>query len=544
METAEVTKVKTIKMPLKFKFNIFNKIINKIKILKEELYMDNDLLFILTYMASLSTAQLSRDKIFEMAASKEEYAPSKYFKKVINLTKNWHYDYATACELVAEKVKHDRVKRLFNRLANAIAAGEPDREVLENEWKVFKTVRKDEYLRSLESLRKWTDAYVSILVSASLISIVILLSVMIYKSGDPVLILSISALFSLLFSLFGVFMLFKSAPKDVKTHNLNIKSKEQRLISKLSPLLLPIAVISLIVLTVIPTILNLDFEYGSMDLKGLGFVICGMVLLPLGILGRRDYIKISKRDEAFTGFIRSLGAIISGAGVSIAEALSRIDQKNLGELKDLAMQLYRRLSFGLDPKLCWERFIGESGSYLIHKLTNIFIDAADMGGDTDTIGEIVSSSNLEMVLLRLKRELISNGFVNLVIPLHAAMVGLLIFIVKILSKFMTLISTMFATQMAGIGSATDVLGKLSSISGLNMGIFGGIPSQLLNIYLLAVVLILTFTNTLACKVVKGGANYLLYYYGSILSITSGVLMILLPKIINWAFSIPTLIGGG
>ena len=181
---------------------------------------------------------------------------------------------------------------------------------------------------------------------------------------------------------------------------------------------------------------------------------------------------------------------------------------------------------------------------MIHKLTNIFIDAADMGGDTDTIGEIVSSSNLEMVLLRLKRELISNGFVNLVIPLHAAMVGLLIFIVKILSKFMKLISTMFATQIAGIGSATDVLGKLSSISGLNMGIFGGIPSQLLNIYLLAVVLILTFTNTLASKVVKGGANYLLYYYGSILSITSGVLMILLPKIINWAFSIPTLIGGG
>ena len=157
----------------------------------------------------------------------------------------------------------------------------------------------------------------------------------------------------------------------------------------------------------------------------------------------------------------------------------------------------------------------------------------------------VGSPISNFTTLFLKSEIVSsNGFVNLVIPLHAAMVGLLIFIVKILSKFMTLISTMFATQMAGIGSATDVLGKLSSISGLNMGIFGGIPSQLLNIYLLAVVLILTFTNTLASKVVKGGANYLLYYYGSILSITSGVLMILLPKIINWAFSIPTLIGGG
>ncbi len=526
----------TIKLSLNFKFNFLEKLIEKLKTIKEELYIDNDLLFVLTYMTSISTAHLSRDKLFEMVSEKKEYFSSKYFKKVLNLTKNWHYDYATACKVIARKIRNEKVKRLFNRLANAISTGEPDREVLKNEWTVFKTVRKDEYMRCLESLRKWADAYTSILVSVTLISVVIILAAMIYKSEDPFLTFFMAALASFVSSMFGVFMLFKSAPKDPKTHNLSIKSKEQRLISKLSPILLPIALASLIFLTIIP--IALDLNLGP---KGLGLVIFGLIILPLGIIGKIDDKKINKRDEAFTGFIRSLGVIISGTGVSIAKALSKIDQRNLGELKDLVLQLHRRLSLGLNPKLCWEKFVGESGSYLIYKLTSIFVDATDMGGDADAIGEIVSSSNLEMVLLRLKRELISSGFVNLLIPLHTAMVGLILFITQIITKFKTLMSMMFVAQLGTLESP-NVLYRVP-ISGLNINLFGEIPIDLLNKYSLAMILILIFVNTIASKVVKGGANYLIYYYGSILSIVSGLLMAVVPPAINWFFSLPSFVGG-
>ncbi|ADB58433.1 archaellar assembly protein FlaJ [Archaeoglobus profundus] len=525
-----------------FEIGFVKKVLDKLKEFRENKYMDNDLLFILTYMASLSTAQLSRDKIFEMAAS-TDYAPSKYFKKVVNLTKNWHYDYATACKLVAETIRHERVKKLFNRLANAIEAGEPDREVLENEWKVFKTIRKDEYQRNLESLRKWTDAYVSILVSTTLISIVVLLAVTIYSSTNPVLSLIGSAFASLAFSLFGVFMLYKSSPKDAKTHDLSIKSVEQMIIARLQKVLLPISFFVIIMFSVVPTIFNPEAKLLGIDMKGLGLVLSGIILLPLGIFGWIDDKKITKRDEAYTAFIRSVGSIVAGAGVSVAEALSRIDQKNLSELKDLVTKLYRRLSMGLDHRLSWEKFMGESGSYLIHKLTKIFVDAADMGGDTDAIGEIVSSSNLEMVLLRLKRGLIASGFVNLVIPLHISMVGLLLFITRILNRFTTLVSMMFASQMATIGSTTDVLNRVP-VTGLNLGLFGSLPLELIGKYSLIISLILILANTLAMKVVKGGANYFLYFYGSILMITSGLLMIVVPPMVDWIFSIPSFLEGG
>lgn len=513
-----------------------------------DLLMDNDLLFTLTYMASLSTANLSRDKIFEMISEKEEYSPSRYFRKVKDLTQKWHYDYATACELVAEKIKHERLRRLFNRMANAIAAGEPDNEFLEREWRTFKTVRKDEYERNLESLRKWSDAYASLLVSASLISVVILLSVVIYSSGDPSSTLIVSAMGNFAIAMFGVFMLFKAVPKDKKVHDSKIKSKEQKIISRLSPLLIPLALISIVILTLIPSFLSMQTEGGGLgitpagiDLKGLGLLVAGIVMLPIGIIGRIDDKKISMRDEAFTSFIRSLGAIKAGAGVSISDALSRIDQKNLGELKDLVLQLYRRLSMGLDPKISWEKFTGESGSYLINKLTAIFVDAIDLGGDADVVGEIVSSSNLEMVLLRLKRDLISSGFVNLIIPLHIAMVALILFITQILTVFSDYISNLFATRLGGV-STGEVFSKVpGGLQGLNIGIFSKIPIEFLDQYSLWIILSLTIANMLAANVVRGGGRYMYLFYGSIFLILSGVLMLVVPPVVKWAFTLPSFV---
>lgn len=537
--------VKTVKVPkLSAGFGKFGKVFDILKSRGKDLLMDNDLLFTLTYMASLSTANLSRDKIFEMVSEKKEYAPSRYFSKVKDLTQKWHYDYATACDLIAEKIRHERLKKLFNRMANAIAAGEPDNEFLEREWKAFKTIRKDEYERNLESLRKWSDAYTSLLVSASLISVVVLLSVVIYSTGDPGATLIASAFGNFAISLFGVFMLFKAVPKDKKVHDLKIKSKEQATISKLAPLLLPIALMAVLFLTILPTLLNLTGGPGILpkaDYKGLGFLLAGLVLLPVGYLAKVDDKKISKRDEAFTSFIRSLGAIKAGAGVSVAEALSRIDQKNLGELRDLVIQLYRRLSMGLDARLSWERFVGESGSYLISKLTAIFVDATDLGGDADVVGEIVSSSNLEMVLLRLKRDLISSGFINLIIPLHLAMVALVLFITQILSIFSEYISNLFASQLGGV-STGEVFSKIpGGMQGLNIGIFSGIPTDLLSQYSVWIILSLTIANTLAANVVKGGGRYLYLYYGAIFAILSGLLMLVVPPVVEWAFTLPSFV---
>lgn len=523
-------------------FSLFEKILKKFRNYFEERYIENDILFILTYMASLSTANLSRDKIFEMASEKSEYSPSKYFRIVRDLTQKWHYDYATACELVSEKIRNERLRKLFKRFSNSIAAGEPDEEFLEREWRTYKVVRKDEYERSLDSLRKWTDAYTSILVSTSLISVVILLAVVIYSSGNAEETLIVSSVISLFTGLFGVFMLYKAAPKDKKFHEFHIKSPEQRTLSKLAPILSISSMGTLFISVLLPTLLNLDIKIWNLDARGFGFLISGFFLLPAGLIARKDYQKVSLRDEVFTNFVEALGSIKSGSGASMAHAIEKIDRKNLGELENLVEELYRRLSLNLDSKMCWEKFVGESGSYLIEKFTAIFLDAVNLGGDPALVGKIVGSSNLEMVLLRLKRELISSGFINLVIPLHATMTALMMFISQILATFSDYIGRL-SSQFAGVDTGRALSDVSQIIGGFEFGFFSGIPITLVTNYGVIIVVILTLVNTLATNVVKGGGKYMYLFYGSVFLIISGIIVLAVPPVVKFAFSLPSFIEG-
>lgn len=520
--------------PLSQKYDfksIQSKLSHKFRRYQKEVYMSNDLLFSLTYMASISTANLTRDKIFSSISEKKEYCPSIYFNKIKELSQNWHYDYARSCELVSEKVTHDRLRELFNRLSNAISAGEPDNEFLVNEWKMFKTKRKDEYERELETTKEWSNAYTALLLSTSLIAIIILLSVILYNMGDPSQTLYFSMLIVFLMAFFGVILLFKATPKDSRIHGLSIKSKEQDFIHKWIIPTVVLSVLIVILFTIVPLFVS-TAEF-SIDIKGVGMFIAGVCMLPVGIMAKRDLQKVNKRDESYTTFIRSLGAIISGSGLTVPKALIKIDPKNLGELKDINQDLYKTLASGLDPKLCWEKFVGKSGSYLIYKLTNVFVDAVNLGGDAETIGDLVSSSNLEIVLLRMKMDRVSGAFTNLLIPLHITMVALLLFIGKILTLFSTIISSLF-TQFNIDDSELE--GIPGGIAGMNLGIFGGVPLELLEQFVILVILILTLANTFAIIAVKGGPIYLSIYYCGILLILSGILTVVVPPIVNSIFS--------
>ncbi|WP_279379306.1 type II secretion system F family protein [Methanosarcina mazei] len=244
--------------------------------------MSNDMLFALTYMASISTANLTRDKIFSSISGKKEYCPGKYFNLIKELAQHWHYDYANACELISTKVKHDRMRELLNRLSNAIAAGEPDSEFLTKEWRLFKTKRKDEFERDLDTTKEWSNAYTALLVSTSLVAIIILLSVILYNIGDPADTLYSTMFIIFFMAFFGVGLLFRCSPKDTKVHNLSVKSKEQTYIYKWTPLTLVIAALAVLLLTVLPAFTGSAADF-FIDIKGVGMIVAGVTMIPVGI---------------------------------------------------------------------------------------------------------------------------------------------------------------------------------------------------------------------------------------------------------------------
>jgi flagellar protein FlaJ len=475
--------------------------------------IDIDILYMVTYMNSIATSNISRDEIFKKVSEREEYACSKYMKEVYLLAKNWNYEYGAACNLVAKKVANKKLKDLLMRLSNAMTSGESEKKFLE----------------SLESLKKWTDAYTALLVSLSFISITVLLSLVIYNIGDKYTTIIATIIVVILVSGAGVFILRSESPKEYRTHKMLICSPEQQLIKNMQRILLPIAVF----VTGLMVLLGIDL--------GIIMVFIGLILIPMGLIGIKDDKNIFTRDRDFSEFTKMLGTVIGSMGVTVKEGITKVDRKSIKSLEPLVKRLYVQLFMGIDPRLCWTRFVGNSGSELINKFTHIFIDAIDMGGDATKIGRLVNTTNLEVVLLRMKRNLLSSSFINLLIPMHAAMVGLVIFVIQIMIIFSGIISNLYSTMDMGIGG--DMGGESAIIGSLGFNLFQDVPAALFTQYCIALVIILTIANTLAAKYVDGGDNYKVYYYGSLMCIISGICYIVVPIIVNMIFSFEGLQGG-
>ena len=119
------------------------------------------------------------------------------------------------------------------------------------------------------------------------------------------------------------------------------------------------------------------------------------------------------------------------------------------------------------------------------------------------------------------------------------MVFLVLFVTQILAIFSEYVSELFATQLGGV-STGEVFSKIpGGLQGLNIGIFSGIPVDLLNQYSLMIIVSLTLANTFSANIVKGGGKYLYLYYAAIFLILSGISMLIVPPAVEWAFTLPS-----
>ena len=499
----------------------------------ESARIDIDILYMITYMNSISTADISRDEIFKRVSERDEFICAKYIKQVYMLAKNWNYEYSVACMIVSRRVANKRLKDLLARLSNSMSSGEPEKKFLESEWNTMIIIYKNEYERSLESLKKWTDAYVSLLVSMAFVAVTVLISVILYNIGDPQTTI-LSTLFIIgMVALMGVYILRSEAPKEFKTHNLKYASVERMKVRRLSAVLLPVAVIV--------SSLLLIFNAGIGEV----LVVIGLLIAPIGYVAMQDDKNIDNRDRDFSQFTKMTGSVVGGMGVTIKEGITKIDMKSIGSLQPLVKRLHIQLIMGMEPQLCWLKFVGATGSDLIDKFTYIFIDAIDLGGDATKVGKLVNTTNLEVVLLRMKRKLVSASFTTLIFPMHLAMSGLVIFIVEILVIFSTMLTKMYSTL--DFGASTDIGGGIAGggISAQSMGfsLFQNVPTGLLIEFSWGIVIILTIANTFAAKYVDGGHNNKLCYYGSIMCVLSGICLIVVPPIVEMIFSFPLFTSG-
>lgn len=477
-----------------------------------------DLFTHISYMASMATAKASRDVMFSYAA-RLNLASTPYFVDINTLVNRLKYDYSEACRAIADRTDEHDVSSLLLRMSGSLSSGEDEEEFLTREAAVMAELYRATYETNIESLRKWTDAYSAMIVSAGLIVVVSIISMMIWSLGPGMILMT--GMVTMTVAIIGSWTIYLAAPKESYTRTAGLSAPNQKVALKLFQYLVPVGLVL--------ALASVAITQGQL---GIGFIIFGLSLLPSGFIMNRDSKRLLKIDADVATATRMLGGITDAIGTTVSDALSKVDQRSLGSLEPYFRRLEVRVRSGITSGLCWNRLILETGSELIERTINIFWDALTIGGNPLVTGKTAAFFAAEISLLREKRALVAQTFGYLTIPLHAAMVGLLIFIVNVMQLFASsmLTDTDAVDPVATGAPIPDIAGS----SGFNT--FANVDFAFLNLIIIAVVVVFTIANAVAPWAASGGHRMRAGYQLGVMMIVSGLMLVLIPPASKMIFA--------
>ncbi len=279
-----------------------------------------DLYSNLTYMAAVSVGEPSRDLIMAKVVE-QGFKTGVFFRQVYLMTKRMGFEYSRAFRLVARKAKAEKIKNLLLRFAGAINSGVSEVDFLLEEAKVEAEAYNSTYLRSIETLSKWADAYAALLVSVTLVVVVAMISTMLSQLGNSfLLILTFAMVFV---TAFGVYIIFRTAPAEDIVYQNRRGPKHRQTSKRLLMIGAPAGVVVGLFLSLI---------YGLPVL----LIMIGLGLLPSGVFAWMDNGRIGKIDKECSAFIRSLGNVAASLQSTVSVALSKIDRRALDTLEPIS----------------------------------------------------------------------------------------------------------------------------------------------------------------------------------------------------------------
>jgi len=474
--------------------------------------IDFDLITQLTHMSAVATSGIARDKLFEGTAELD-YSTSKYFRRVHRVAQRLNYDYSQACEVVGDAARDESVQNLLLHFATALSAGESEAEFLQRETEVQLELYGKKYERDMESLRKWTDAYIALMVSTTLVVVISLVSMMIYPVGT-IAIAGLALVVSMVTAA-GGWIIFTVAPHEVKTHRLAKRSAEQTQVDRLAVVLITLAGPVFVLAWLL---FNL----------GIAMIVSAFLLMPIAWLVWQDDKKIDKRDRDMPAFLRGLGSVMGAVGTTVAEGLSRLNRRSLGAMEAHVRKLHVRLSNDLPPDLTWARLAGESGSELVTRCVRIFSDGIKVGGDPAAVGELASSFGQKVALLRASRSLVTSSFAFVIVPMHAALLGIILFVTEVV--------LIFGGKIAEVQDQSLTSDIVTEAGVGNAIVFAAPDAGFIRMLVVVSIIMLTAANSFAPYAAAGGHRYNIFTYAVFMMLISGLSYIIIPEVVQGLFA--------
>jgi flagellar protein FlaJ len=473
--------------------------------------MSFDLYYQLSYMCTVAASGVPRDQIFARSAELQ-CTSAEYFKRVQLARTRLKYDYARACRAVGEPLKEEEIKGLLLRFSSSLISGEPEVDFLDREARASAEDYENEYGRALEAMRMWTDAYISLILSAVLVVVIGIVSTMIWKI-ETMLVIAM-AFIAVASTSAGVWLIWLVSPKETMVLSW-AGSKEQKLVSRLFKMLVPAAL-------VLGGFLLLTGQG-----LGVALIAVAVIIFPVGFIVTRDDRNVSKRDGEVGVFLRSLGGVCTALGTTVNAAMDRLDLDAINILRDAVKNLHTRLKAGIRSRLSWKRFIDETGSELANRSVGMFYDAIEVGGSAGLAGQHASAYASRIALLRARRRTISGPFRWLCMTMHTAVVVILVFITEVIVAFGGMVSQ-------AEGSLPDTASGAPTLSSLSSFNLSGL--ELMHQLVMPLVLIFTIANAIVPSLADGGSKYKVLSNLGLTAAISGVCLLILPSVADVLFA--------
>jgi len=353
--------------------------------------IENNIHLYVTHLAALSTCDVPVNELFRAISLKKEYgALAKAANEIYMRFTVWHVTLGDSCRITARGTPSKIFSDFLDRFASALDSGENLPEFLNEEQNVVMGEYTIRYRGALYDVEVLKDVFVSIVITlVFLISFVIIVP---YITGMDVNFLTTLVMVLYVLLELGMVYYIKSVLPEDKIWNEKFTSDEMK------KTLVPLFALSLGLSLFIALAVN------AVEIpRELKIALSLTPFLIIGYVAREIEEKIKRRDTFFVEFIISFGLGVAARGGIVVESLRDLVAHDFGPLSVCIKNLFERLKTRINVQHSWLLFQKESGSYLMSRFVNIFVEGVDLGGKPNKISEIIGRNFMQLQMLRRER---------------------------------------------------------------------------------------------------------------------------------------------
>ena len=475
--------------------------------------VNEDLIYLVTHMYAVSTGRPPNRRLFMLDTWAGGYGGyDSILRRIAILAVDWGYGFAKAIRIVVSELRNKIFRDFLLRLGELLNIGEEPTRFLDIERRALLTEYQAHYTRLLEASKLLLGVYTSGVSSAIFIMITFLIFIFLFSIPPSMVIMVYIAILISLSIL--AYILYKVLPRDRVTHKFKVKIPEKKRYR------------SLLIFSLASSIAVGFVALNMFKDPYLAISIAAVPLVAPGLYAKKVEKKIREIESFFSIFVRSFGltySMIPHTPTALASTL----RSDYGPLTKYLRRSLARLNAGIDPKVAWYYFIGETWSEVVRRNVNILYDSINVGGDLAKVGTVLSETTFRLLDIRKQRVQVAKAFESTIYIVHTLFSAIMSFVLSLLLVFNNIIMK--------LQSLNEELASVLPFKPMMLDV----AVSFTPIFIIA----LSVLNAFVIKVAQGGMYETLWVPLAILLAAGGIVMYLVSLMSTSLFSSITGLAG-